>query len=268
MRVLLFFFLFKLLTSVVNTEILSNKIICDEDTCQSNSREHDCLKIDSIGGQLQCLGSQYNNQKLTLTALERKLFAVISQFPSDKTFWSIGLEMGANTRVTIARQNHYNFDWFASFRTNPLAIGHDVVFYVHEADTSRPTVIFTDSPLELEHFPEMALAGAVLSGSGKTKTVYALSVESEKRMMEHEGCTAWNLWTQIAAFRRFPKVAMVMPLKYYCKDAQVNYDVSIGEYEANFHDIAGFKEKIIEPIWERTANGDFGDVPTQAPSDF
>jgi len=247
-----------------------------EQSCPAPETPPSCpnlsLECDSQdpGKVLQCIGSKLSQGLITIGMAERDIHALLATFPSDHSYYSIGYTVGAKNEFIIGLQTHFSFDKAMHFRTNPMTAMTNMNYYVHHDDTTRPTIIFTASVLDLPEFPKSAIAFNVPQGAGRTKVVYKLR-EEHREIMRREGdaCSSFAKWSQAHLFQDYAKAAIVIPVSFYCKQtAHANYDVVVGDFELQQHEMGGNIENIVTPTWQKTAKTTFGEVPSKWTQDF
>lgn len=222
------------------------------------------------GKVLQCIGSRLDQGLITLEMAEREVHELLKTFPSDHAYYSIGYNIGAKNSFIIGVQKHFNFDKAIHFRTNPLTATLSMHYYVHHEETTKPTLIFTPSSLELPEFPKAALSINVPEGAGRTKVVYRLRDEHREVMrQESDSCAAFAKWAQAHLFQDYTHAVVVLPVKFYCREiVHTNYDVVAGEFAIQQHEMGGNIESLLIPTWQITRHSKYGAVPESWVQDF
>ncbi|UTH76864.1 VP2 [Inopus flavus jingmenvirus 1] len=241
-------------------------------TLAQSSESYQASKCNSPtpGLQIQCIGSKLQDGAITEHMAERLLQEVISKFHSDSVYYSFGVVRGSTTTLVYTQQHHYHFDFSLALRLNPLMLGKNFMYYVHHHDTKKPTFLFTDSITSTEEFPATALSYNVISGSGRTKVVYSLPETTLTHMRSGQtACEKFSLWRQLVTIQDYPSVAILFPTAFFCRETAHTYgDVVYGDFYLEDIEHDTHKYKVLEPIWQASKEGNFGEVPEVVAKDF
>lgn len=225
---------------------------------------------ESIGTQLQCIGSKLEQRLLTMHQAERAIQDVLARFPSDSTYHSVGLITGSSVMLAMGHQSHYRFDASLSMRANPYAIGKVITYYVDEVNQGRPVLIFTDDTYPLLDFPKSALSYNVIEGSKRTKVAYQLPADTLEIMrQQNTPCSRFSAWKQLTFLSDYPSIAIVLPTSFYCKETAHTYGyVYYGEYVLEEVSNGDIKQQYLYPKWEVSKESTHGPAPQEIVKDF
>lgn len=174
---------------------------------------------------------------------------------------------GSTSRLVISKQTHFQFDSVMTIRMNPNAYLMELVYYVDEDKTDKPTIIFTDAVVTASHFPETPIHLNVLTGASQVKVVNQPAKRSMDLIGTEVGCKAFTAWNQLNIMNSYPKVAIVFPRKYFCPSATAAFHVVMGDYDLMSDGDSKFGEQYLEPKWEkRSAGATFGNLPAELPA--
>lgn len=274
-----FSFNFLLLTTVA-------QILAQDGACSFGSHHHPCPPnpIDEcaslpLSDALLCVSCRTRASPVNTAVVQDVIHDILSKLPSLGTYYSMGVAVGASTRLVVGKQTHYRFDSAKSLRTSILSKWHHPAhFLAEEKARGRPVVIFTDSRPNITHLSAMLTSFNSIPGTDLVRSTYYIDKETFTAMEtkaypnSHKACANFEKWVTRATAALLTTNAFVLPMSSMClKSASVHFYPVVGHYQITNITISGESEPMLNPIWQISMSGAEGPVPktvTVFPEDF
>lgn len=259
-------------TVIIFTLTIIPQIIAEETYCHKDDHlylDQPC-RHEEAGKQIQCIGAQLTIARITEFEAEQMLNAVISKFHSDKTYYSLGLEVGTQTAIVLTKQTHYTFDQALAIKLNPYSYNNKLIMHVYDADIDRPFFIFTDSQIDTDIFPKTALKFNVPRGAGRTSIVYSLPQTTLEQLEKGtDPCDKFSRWNQLVQLVEYHHIAIKLPMSLYCKHTVHTYaEVVIGDFDIMEVQRGVQTQRYLRSKWHISPKSKRGPVPPQLEADF
>jgi hypothetical protein len=225
---------------------------------QKPTHGKDDCKGKSFGRWLQCIGSKYEAGEINDEVAKLWTHEALRALNSTETYYSLGIVWGRNTRVAVAKQDDFHFDWTADIPVKVYnKLSSDTLVLDNASD--RPKLIYSRNSEDVQELPEWSNVKFTPELDQQMVPLYKL--KGAKGGNLKEDCKKFENWNQ-KEIMKASKVAILMPSDMWCPStATAAYDVYIADLE-----LAGNKDgkTIWFTEWFRKGEEVFGEVPDWA----
>lgn len=217
-----------------------------------------CSHHETFGPRLSCIGEKFTAGNITAVVANMWTHEALRLLDLPDKYYSIGVVTGTETKVVMARQDSYAFDWALAL---PLAIYNafsDDTLIMNEP-SHKPILIYSRNVgNEIQAMPEWNLKVQVPELSDDMKPLYRHPEARGGSLAKN--CKKFEEW-RMREFAKDTKIAIIMPSDYWCPESTTAFDVFIANVlPAGARD----NKKMWYFEWYRSKADEFGEVPIWA----